>query len=193
MTTEVYIARGRPTKEDVLDRTYQALQAFNDAQGLDFAQTREDMSEFSISVYFVTSQQPQLGVLLNFDLELDFAVYTLACEDNGRLAELHDTLETFIGFETSDGLLREAQERPTPRALVRLGRGFSGLQDTRVMKLLQQGLSADAPSMRRAAALALLSLKWDVILPDLRAAFDRETDPEVRETMAFVQERLAVI
>lgn len=123
----------------------------------------------------------------------DFAVYTLACEDPARLTVLRETLETFIGFEKSDELLREAQESPTPRALVRLGRGFSGLQDTRVMKLLQQGLSADAPGMRLAAALALLSLKWEVLLPDLRAAFERETDPEARETMAFVQERLTVI
>ncbi len=128
MTTEVHLARGRRAREDVLDRTYEALQAFNDTQGIDFAQTKENITDFSISVYFVTGQQPQLGVMVSFDLELDFAVYTLACEDPARLAPLRETLETFIGLETPDELLRQAQEALTPRALVRLGRGFANLR-----------------------------------------------------------------
>lgn len=61
------------------------------------------------------------------------------------------------------------------------------------MKLLQQGLVAEAPGVRRAATLAILSLKWNVVLPDLRAALLHESDPEVRETMVFVQERLTRI
>ncbi len=191
MTVEVHIVRGRPAKEIVLDKTLKALQAFNDAQGLDFAQIKEDMTVIGISVFFVTSQLPQLGVRLNFDLELDFATFTLASEDTARLAELREALDANIGFETAESLLAQAQQDMSPRALVRLGRGFSKQQDRRVAKLLRKALAAKLPNVRRAAALAMLDLKSSLLLSDLQTAIISETDAEAHDTMDFVRDRLS--
>lgn len=105
---------------------------------------------------------------------------------------LHEQIYMLLGRSltvANDSGLKDAARQAAnadPGALMRLGVGHRGGFDPEIHALIKAGLNSQDVAVRRAAAMAVLLLKWPQFAPALNTAIALETDETLRAQLEFV-------